>query len=805
MKSLESLKSRLPRPPRPLTRAASTVEAAARRARAAAVAAALVRSTRSHPTVEGTLHIEGPDAAIEVLRDVHGVPHVYASSERDALFGQGFVHAQDRLFQLDSTRRFAQGRLAELAGPRMLESDRLLRRFGLADRAARDVAAATSEERALLHAYASGVNAGVRSLHALPPEFALLEVLPEPWQPQDTMLIGRFVLLTFASNWDTELLRERLLPRLGPERLAELDATALADARTVTGEPPLAAGRLLEALRVAHEAGLPVGGASNAWAVAGHRSATGKPLLAADPHLQARIPSLFHVVGIEGGAIRGVGAGIPGIPGLALGHNGRMAWGIAAGMADTADTYAEEVDPADPTRYLTPDGWATGRTRIERIAVAGGATVEEHVLETRHGPVIGPAVRGEDRAVALRATCLEEGALVSPFLDVLRASNPWEFEAAVARWPGSTFNFVWAHIDGDIGYRMGGSVPQRAHGEGLMPQNGPTSSGPQPPWPPEAMPRVSNPASGLVVSANDAPGGAIELGAEWAESTRAERIEALLLETPQHDVASMQAIQGDRHSRPLSRLRDLLSYRALVEDIEIAALLEGWDGALAPDSAAAAVLEGVYVEAARALVTRLAGADAPFVLGAGITALSGSSFHFRLQSRLIGVLEAPRAPWLEDETARDRLLRAAVGRALQELRANHGSDRAKWRWGTIHPLSPDHPLGVVPVVGRLFRRGPFPYGGDSNTVNQNGYSVHRGPGHSGFVPAYRQVIDLAEPDASTFALPLGNSGIPGHPRYDDFIEEYLEGRQRPLLFTRAAVEAQLEHRLHLVPASEASS
>ena len=799
------MKPRLPRPPRRFARAASGLEAGARRARAAAAAAALVRGTRAHPIVDGALRVEGPDASIEVLRDQYGVPHVFASSERDALFGQGFVHAQDRLFQLDSTRRFAQGRLAELGGPRLVESDRLLRRIGLADRAARDVAAASPEERALLEAYARGVNAGVRSLRALPPEFVLLESTPEPWFPEHTMLIGRFVLLTFASNWDTELLRESLLARLGPDRLAALDTAELATARTVTGEPPLAAVRVLAALRAAYEAGLPTGGASNAWAVSGDRSAGGNPLLASDPHLQARIPGLFHVAGIDGGAIRAVGAGIPGIPGLALGHNGRVAWGITAGMADTADTYIEQVDPDDPTRYRTPEGWATGRTRIERIAVAGGKTIEERVLETRHGPVIGPAVRGEQRAVALRATCLEAGELVAPFLDLARASNPWELEAAIARWPGSTFNFVWAHVEGSIGYRMGGSVPQRAHGEGLLPQDGPTSSGPPPPWPPEAMPRISNPESGLVVSANDPPGGTIELGAEWAETTRAERIEELLRATPRHSIASMQAIQTDRHSRPLVRLRDLLLGRDLVSNAEVASSLRGWDGQLAPGSAAAAILEGTYQQAARALVARLAGADAPMVLGVGITALSGSSFHYRLQSRLIEVLTTPRTPWLDAETDRDRLLRAAATRAFEDLRTTRGSDLRRWHWGALHPLTPEHPLGAVPVVGRLFRRGPFPYGGDSNTINQNGYSVHRGPGRSGFVPAYRQVIDLADPDASTFSLQLGNSGIPGHPRYDDFIEEHLAGRQRPLLFTRPAIEAHLEHRLWLLPTSEAAS
>jgi penicillin amidase len=489
----------------PAVRAARRAPAVARRGRGVAAAALLATTSRAHPTVEGTLRVEGLTAPLEVLRDEFGVPHVCAATAVDALFGQGFVHAQDRLFQLDSARRLAQGRLAAIGGRRMLGSDRLMRRLGLVDRAARDLAGATAEERALLQAYARGVNAGVRSLPALPPEFALLDTTPEPWHPEHSMLIGRMVLFTFAFNWDTELLRARLLQRLGPERLAELDVTTGAGATTATGEPPLSAERLLESLRQAHEAGLAVGGASNAWAVSAARSSTGAPLLAADPHLQARIPSLFHAASITGGALNAIGAGIPGLPGIALGHNGRVAWGITAGMADVSDCYIEEIDPQQPTRYRTPDGWATGRTRIERIEVAGEPAVEERVLETRHGPVVGPAIPGETAAIALRATCLEDGELAGPFLDVARAANGAELEATVARWPGSTFNFVWADVAGSIGYRLAGHVPQRRHGEGLLPQRGPESEGPPPVWPPEVMPRAADPPEGFVVSANNAP------------------------------------------------------------------------------------------------------------------------------------------------------------------------------------------------------------------------------------------------------------------------------------------------------------
>ena len=770
-------------------------------------ALAIAGGSRSHPQVAGRIRVDGPTGRVEVLRDHFGVPHIFAGCEADALFGQGFVHAQDRLFQLDAGRRLAAGRIAEVLGPGALDSDRFMRRLGLADRAGRDLARTSDEDRDLLLAYARGVNEGVRSLRALPPEFALLGGAPEPWHPEHSLLVGRLLLFTFAFNWDTELLRERLLTELGPERAAELDRVYPAQAETPTAVPHApTADRVLDAYRAAREAGLLAGPASNAWAVDGSRTASGAPLLASDPHLQMQLPGLFHVSHLRGGELDAVGATAPGIPGIAIGHNGAVAWGLTAGVADVSDCYIETVDPEDPTRYLTPEGWVTGRTRIERIAVLDGATVEERVLETRHGPVIGPVLPGEDRAVALRSTALEAGDLLGAFLGLMRARDVEAFERAVDRWPGCTMNFVWATRRGGtdgrgaIGYRLAGQVPRRERGQGLLPQDGARSPGAPEPLPPEALPRVVDPPDGAVVSANNAPGGNVELGEEWFEPWRAERIRALLDERERHTVASMQAIQLDVHSQPLLALRDLLTAGGAIEDEGVAALLDAWDGRVTSSSAAAAVLELTYIELARALVMRLAGPHAPVVLGNGVHPLvPASTFYYRLQGTLLAVLRSPRPPWLQDEDDRDRVLRAAAARALTAVRSRLGESPRGWSWGALHGLRLDHLLAAVPLVGRRFSRGPYPHGGDINTVNVGGFTVWHGLDGRGYAAAYRQVIDLADLDRSTFQIPAGNSGIPGHPRYDDCIEEYLDGRSRPLLYSREAVERHTEHRLELEP------
>jgi penicillin amidase len=779
----------------------SSVVGAAGVARAARVAI----THSADPHVDGRLRVHGLDADVEVLRDRHGVPHVFARGEADALFGQGFVHAQDRLFQMDAMRRLAAGRLAELAGPSLLESDRFMRRLGLAHLARRDLESARPGDRALLEAYAAGVNAGIATLHALPPEFALLGA-PEPWLPSDSMLVGRMVTFSFGGNWDTELLRDRLLRRLGPGRAAAVDAAYPAGRLTQSGEPsPAGVDRLLAAYEAATAAGLPSGGVSNAWAVSAARTTSGAPLLAGDPHLETRLPGLFHVSHVSGGAIDAVGADIPGVAGIALGHNRSLAWSITAGMADVADCYVETVDPADPARYLAPDGWRRGTVRVERIDVRGAAPVEERVLETRHGPVIGPAVPGEDRVVALRSTALEPGEIVSPFLDAWRAESVQEFEAALDRWPGATFNWVFAHVDGHIGYRLAGDVPRRAASEGLLPQDGAAAPDAPAPLPPSELPRRFDPADGIVVSANHHPGGNAWLGAEWCEPWRAERIRALIEARDRHDVDSFAAMQSDVYSGALVGLRDRLLAHDAVEDPAVRALLSAWDGRLTAASAAAALLETVFQVLARELATRLAGPEAPIVLGQGAGAFSPqSSFHYRLQGWLLDRLDEPAANGPNDawhgEDARDRLLTAAVTGAVADLDARLGADRARWSWGALHPLRFDHLLRPVPGVGRWFSRGPYPFGGDVNTVCQGGYSVHAGADASGFTPAYRHVIDLGDFDRSRFMLPTGNSGIPGHARYDDCIDDYLAGRTRPLLMSRAAVDAALEDALRLEPA-----
>ncbi len=781
-----------------------------RQAAAAARSIAVASSGRANPRFDGSVEAPGLRKPVRIVRDRFGVPHVYARSEEGAIYGQGFVHAQDRLFQIDLQRRLAAGRVAEAVGGRGVETDRLMRRLGFADRAGRDLPALDADDRELLLAYTAGINAGMRSLPALPPEYALLDIQPEPWHPEHSLQLGRFLMFSFAPNWETELQRLELLATLGPARAALVDTDYPEDAPTATGAPIReAAGRLLEAYQGAIEAGAPGGGASNAWAVTGAHTASGAPLLACDPHLRPAIPTLFHVSHLSGGGLDVVGAAVPGLPGVIAGHNRDLAWGLTAGMADISDCYLTTLDPDDPGRYRTPDGWARGRVRIERIAVRDGETVEERVIETRHGPVVGQATGGE-RAIALRATPLEASETLAAMLAMARAADIGELEAALARWPGATFNFVFASREGDegrVGYRLAGAVPARAHGEGLLPADGDTAADPPPPISGSELPGVLDPPGGAVVSANQHPGGDMELGEEFTEAWRALRIADLLGSGGPHTVASMQAIQVDLHSEPLCRLRDLSIALGVIGDASAEQVAADWDGQAGRESAGAAMLETVYQQILLRLVRRVAGPVAPIVLGEAAEGAAGlftpeSRFHYRLQGPLIEACEHAAAPWFDGREDRDRLLRAAWWSALGQLRERLGADPADWRWGELHRQLLAHTLAAIPVIGRAFSRGPYPAGGDVNTIWQGAYAPSEAaPALIGFSPGYRQVLDLGRWDRSTFQLPTGQSGIPGHPRYDDSIEEFRAGRQRPLLYSRDAVEAHAEHRLLLQPAA----
>jgi len=786
---------------------------------------------RPLPRVSGKQTLPGLSASAQVIRDRWGVPHIYAKNNADLFAALGYVHAQDRLWQMELNRRTAHGQLAEIFGPIAVSSDSFVRTLGFSRIARREAAMLDDETRSILEAYCRGVNACVEASRArLPLEFAILGVQPRPWEPVDILIWPKVMSLSLSGNWMSELLNARIVAALGPER-----AAALAPHYPEDGPPTVPAGTSYpaelgaELLRVAAEAarftgqtGTPQG--SNAWVVAGSRSASGRPLLADDPHLGIALPGVWYEAHLVGGDFEVTGGTMPGTCGVIIGHNRRIAWGVTNAMTDNQDLYLERFHPDDPLRYEFRGEWLPAEHLREEIVVKGQKEVKlVDVRITRHGPVLddaaGPihapaqANGGPPIALALRWTALDPSpSLTQAVLRLNRARDYDEFRAALALWDCPPQNFVYADVDGHIAYALAGRLPIRARGDGQLPVPGWDG---EHEWlgfiPPEALPASLDPPAGVAVTANnriaadDYPFGQ-QLQGEWLNPYRAARIAELLDATPAHDARSFARIQLDLHSAPGRALAEAVADLSLDDPLERAArdLLVAWDGQLGPDSAAGAIYAALRHHLVREAYEEIAPLTTTAAGLGAFGALPGNNYLDRALPMLLArIRRAPtpeRAdPWLGVGRTWDEVLRAALAKAVAELRQRFGPDPARWSYGRVHTLTLRHPLGGVPALAPIFNRGPWPTGGDLDTVNQQYAPRETAAGPAYNAPSYRQIVDLSDWDASRVILPAGQSGHPASKHYSDMAEAWRAGGYHPMLWSRPAVERHAAATLTLEP------
>ena len=778
----------------------------------AAVGGAVVYSLlrRSVPSSKGSVRLKGLDSPVEVIRDRWGVPHIYAGSVRDALFAQGYVHAQDRLWHIELARRAASGSLAEVFGSVALDADRLLRRVGLrraAETEVEQLAEAVSEN---LDAYAVGVNAFIEgNRNRLPPEFLILRFRPELWTPVDSLAIGKFVGWSLSGNWDTEIVRSWIVERLGPEEAARMEPGYPLGAPLIV--PPGAECRglgapLLEELRKVQEVVGARGGGSNNWAVDGHKSVTGKPLLANDPHLPLQMPCIWYEVHLNGGGLNVTGASLPGVPGVVIGHNDRIAWGITNTMTDGDDLFVERINPANPRQYDYGGKWVDGDLVREEIRVRGRREpVEEEVLVTGHGPIISPSIPGEDRALALRTIVAEPSQQAHALLLLGRAGS-WEgFREALRQWPAPAQNFVYADVEGNIGYQMAGLVPIRAKGQGLVPSPGWTG---EYDWkgfiPFDELPSVLNPPTHYVATANnkivddDYP---YFLSAEYMDGYRAQRIVEMLEAREKHSLEDFRSIQGDIYSIPG---RELVQYLLSLEPASADAkrafnFLRVWDCQLSPDSVAATIVEAFFLQMLRNTVAAKLGPLTDYFVGKEVHPAVPDSFYlYRSASWLLALMKEAPADWFAGRSWRE-VMEQSLEEAVAALRRSLGEDMSRWTWGRVHYAPFEHVLGRVRALRRVFNRGPVPVGGDTNTVAQASYVGSRPYAVSSFAVSYRQIIDLSDFNRSVAILPGGQSGHPASPHYGDMIDAWRRLEYHPLPFDRGEIERQAVGKLMLMP------
>ncbi len=780
--------------------------------------------TRFNSKIEGTLQLDDLRATVEVIRDRWGVPHIYAESLEDLFLAQGFVQAQDRFWQMELQRRTAAGRLSEIFGEVALPADRFLRRVELYREAEKSYQWMLKHEDAqLLERFAAGVNTFI-GLKKLPVEFSLLRFKPESWTATDSVAWSNVITFGQSNNFVTELARAEVLRAGGPELAAKLELVPEAGHPLIIPPDGNYAGAdfsaiLQEYSRLTELLGLVrAGGGSNSWVVDGTKSATGQPLLSNDPHLSMQMPGVFYAMHLVAPDFEVMGATLPGLPGVMLGHNRHIAWGVTNTMADFQDAFIEQIDSLNPRRYFYKGEWHNFESHFEEIKVKGGITVRQEQFRSVHGPIVSEFQLGGNVAadggsvqsapVALAWSLYERPISVNVVLDLNRARNWSEFRAALKNWHYPSLNFNYADVEGNIGYQYTGHIPIRAKGLGLLPNPGHTG---EYDWldaiPYEELPSILNPPAHFLVTANnkitddDYP---YFLPGDYLTGARAERIRQLLMAKERHSVADFREMQTDVLSLTGLKFRPYLTQLVGDEGLERRALaaLASWDGSLAADSVGGCLYQVTMGKLLRLVFEPQLGLKATdHYLGvseggiSSLTALSGKA-----GPHLIEFLEKNDTSILPPGLSWEAALQQAFSKAVGWLRQKFGDDIKEWEWGKLHQMPFSHVLGAKPPLDRIFNRGPLPVGGDADTIFQTAYAYKDGQfTANGGTPGWRMIADLSNWENSLMTVTGGQSGSPFSPHYADLIEPWLAGELHPMLFSRATLAAHTAGVLKLMP------
>jgi penicillin G amidase len=750
----------------------------------------------SLPRRTGTRSVAGLRESVRIETDSHGVPSIHAASVEDAFFGLGWAHARDRLWQMELQRRIGAGRLAEALGSKLVPSDRFLRTIGFRRAAESAIASLSPAARVTVSSYRAGVNAFIARGSGFPVEFRILRISPAPFDDVDCLVWSKLMAWDLGGNASGEIRRARVESLLGPERAAELFAAAPAEPvilRDAEWSMParhalaprakaLAPGafarserwkRLGQAFALLDDLGL--GGeavGSNSWVLSGSRTRSGRPILANDPHLGLRTPSIWYLARLEAPGFFVEGATLPGLPGIVIGRNARIAWGLTNLEPDVQDLYVEVPDPSDKTRYLSRGRSLAFDRRTETIHVRGGADVRIEVRTSVHGPVVTDVLAGAERfggPVSLRWTGLDGGDRTGEaFLAIDRASD-WEtFLAAVAllHCPGQ--NFVYADVDGHIGYTASGAIPIRPRSDGMKPVPGDGDDDWTGVIPFEDLPRALDPERGYVVTANNRVVSAkypYWFSNDWPEPYRARRIEDRILATPRLSVGDVRAISLDRVSYQARDVVPLLLDTKPSDEPSREALerLRGWSFEFAPESVPATIYAAWY-----AALSTMPEDELKESAAAGV------------RSRFLMNALRSDSPWCDDvrtprrETCAE-FKSATLSRAMAGLRKRLGNDSAGWRWERLHRARfPHAAFDGVPLLSKLFSLEAG-QGGDASTVNVGAYR-RDGSFRMSDGPSYRQIVDFADLPGSRYVHTTGQSGNPFEKGYRDFLPMWREGR-----------------------------
>lgn len=734
---------------------------------------------RPLPDSEGTLTFSGLREPVDVYRDNRGVPRILAKNPQDLYYAQGLVTAQDRLFQMEMSRRLASGRLSEVVGEKAVDQDRFFRTFGLRRAAEASLSSYSGEALNALKSYAQGVNAYIRQATEngeLPVEFTLLGVEPEPWSPVDSLTIGKYMAYDLGGRWRGQAFRHELL-RLFPKK------QALELFPTYPQEGPRIAGETSSSLNLSQQLASAVfpreQNGSNNWVVSGKKTESGKPLLANDPHLSIATPAIWYQTELKSPGLHVSGVTFAGVPGIVVGHNEQIAWGVTNVGPDVQDLYIEKRHPDHPDRFLYEGKWEQARRIPEKIRVKDGKDQTLEVMVTRHGPIVTEFARPDgkmkkpDTALSMRWTALEPTTELEAVLRFNRAKNWKEFRKALTYFKAPAQNFVFASTDGTIAYRANGWIPIRQKGEGLLPVPGWKKEYEWKgyiPW--KELPTVVNPDSGWIATANNKITGEdypYHITHTWAEPYRAARIKEVLQQKKSFTVADMEKLQTDTKNLRAQWLTPLLLQQAkgetwTAEEAAALQLLRKWNFHDDPKQGAP-LLHHLWInELEKKLYQPLN--EKTLDLFEGKTQVTD---HLLRQAA-----DGKPGWWIQNQGGLKKLFLSSFKEAVRRGQDLQGKDPTHWQWGQFHQVVFSHPLSEVSPLNLLFNRQPIPVGGSGMTVMAAGWNFDSGEVDHG--ASWRTVVDLAKPRHSWDVVGPGQSGQVMSPWYHDQAEDWVQGR-----------------------------
>jgi penicillin amidase len=774
--------------------------------------------TKSYPVTSGAEKVAGIHSEVQIYRDDYGVPHIYAGSEYDTYYAVGYVHAQDRLWQMELIRRAGEGRLSEILGEPALKVDKMFRTLGLWHQAQRTIPTVDATTRLALEAYADGVTNYIATHKGkYPIEFDLLNFEPEPWTMAHSLLVSRLMAWELNYSRWVDIVLGQLVERLGVAKASEIfptwpEGAPLTIPEELKGRRSAAmANQLLEAdqafKQLLGNAGLESG--SNAWVVGGAKSATGKPILANDPHLLFSAPGRWYEIHVVGPDLDVSGASIAGVPFVVIGRNQSVAWGVTNAMVDDEDFYVEEVDSVQhPSRYRFNGSWRPIEQQLDTILVKNSPPVLLTTYQTHRGPIVNrmePAAQYSRQLLSMRWVGHDVSNEAQAFYVINRAHNWKEFLEGLRHFAVPAQNFVYADADGNIGYHTGGRIPIRKTKSATLPFPGWTDEYDWKGYVPfEQMPQALNPSEGFIAAANNkiiSDSYPYYISNLWEPDWRITRITEVLRGQERFSVEDMQRLQQDLSSPQARELVPIvLKVYATVPlrdpDVQTTlAYFRNWNYEMSSNDVATTLFQ--------AFLVRMVQNTFEDEMGPQLLAVYDTLATVPLAA-ITKLMKKGSSAWFDDvrtpqvETM-DDIIRRSIDDGLRDLKTRIGGEIKEMRWGTMHQVEFPHVFGSHHLLRRIFNIGPFPIGGSHSTVNLGGFRLTQ-PFLNHLGPSTRQIYDLSNWNNTRSVTPPGQSGQVFQRHYDDQIQLWLNGGYRTQLMDRSAVEKAGFDHLVLRPA-----